>query len=65
MLKKKLDGEQQQQAAASTAAEAAAAAEETEEDRAAWDEPSSAEDVYRPYLERTGTDGKPLPWGVC
>ena len=35
-----------------------------ERDDAEWDEPSSAEEVYAPYLNPVDKDGKPIPWSV-
>jgi len=62
-FKRRLDAEQQHAQSAATASTAQEQGSTAEED-AAWDEPSSAEDVYRPYLNRKDADGKPLPWGI-
>lgn len=36
--------------------------EREEDDDAEWDEPSSCEDVYNKYVQKTDADGKPVFW---
>ena len=38
--------------------------EEEEDNDAEWDEPSSCEEVYSKYIQKTDADGKPVLWKV-
>ena len=36
--------------------------QEENSDDAEWDEPSSCEEVYSKYIQKTDADGKPIYW---